>query len=300
MTLRLPWSTLANSAKEPLLWTAAGLLCFVGFLFLTFPFQALQARILAEITRATGWDVRAADWSVELPLGVTWRDLMVSKATAAPFPIESMTMKVDLWAQLTGHRTVDALVHFPGSAQPGSARATGTVTASSWSFQGPTTVKAHLQQIELPSFLKPLVTKGLLRADVNQAWIGNPDGTVLFKGDGMWKAEVADLTLEQIPAGPGRIPSLTFHRVMLTVMCHNDQCDVKDFNGEGPDGSISGQGRLRLMQPIQHTELELTLTVQAGAGWAQKSAGLPLPPLPPGTSLTFKVLGTVANPRLSV
>jgi len=300
MTPRLSWSNMVNSMKEPLLWTAAGVLSFVGFLFLTFPFQALQARILTELTRATGWDIRAAEWSVEWPLGVTWRDLMVSKPSAASFPIESMTMKVDLWAQLAGRRTVDALMHFPGSPQPGAARATGTVTASSWSFQGPTTVKAHLQQIELPSFLKPLVTKGLLRADVNQAWIGNPDGSVLFKGDGMWKAEVADLTLEQIPAGPSRIPSLTFNRVMLTVACHNDHCDVKDFNGEGPDGSVSGQGRLRLMQPIQQTELELSITVQAGAGWAQKSAGLALPPLPPGASLTFKLVGTVANPRLSV
>lgn len=300
MTLRLPWSSMANSMKEPLLWTAAGVLSFAGFLFLTFPFQALQARILTEIARATGWDVRAAEWSVEWPLGVAWRDVTVSRPNAASFPIESMTMRVGLWAQLTGRRTVDALVHFPGSGQPGAARAAGTVTASSWSFQGPTAVKAHLQQIDLSLFLKPLVTKGLLRADVDQAWIGNPDGSVAFKGDGTWKAEAADLTLEQIPAGPGRLPSLTFNRVMLTLTCRNDQCDVKEFNGEGPDGTISGQGRFHLMQPILQTELELSVTVQAGAGWAQKSAGLALPPLPPGTSLTFKVLGTVANPRLSV
>lgn len=300
MTLRLSWSGLANSAKEPLLWTVAGILCFVGFLFLTFPFQALQARILSEITRATGWNVRAADWSVELPLGVAWRDVTVSQSTTASFPIESMSMTVGLWGQLMGHRVLDALVHFPGSAQPGAARAAGTVTASSWSFQGPTTVKAHLQQIDLSLFLRPHVAKGLLRADVDHAWIGNPDGTVSFKGDGTWRVEVADLTLEQIPAGTSRLPSLAFNRVMLTLLCHNDHCDVKEFNGEGPDGSISGQGKFRLTQPIQQTELELTLTVQAGAGWAQKSAGLPLPPLPPGTSLTFKVLGTVANPKLSV
>jgi len=300
MTLRLSWSGLANSVKEPLLWTVAGILCFVGFLFLTFPFQALQARILAEITRATGWDIRAADWSVELPLGVAWRDVTASKSATASFPIESMSMAAAFWGQPTGHRTLDALVHFSGSAQPGAARIMSTVTASSWSFQGPTAVKAHLQQIDLSLFLKPFVTKGLLRGDVDQAWSGNPDGTVAFKGDGTWRVEVADLTLEQIPAGTSRFPSLAFNRVMLTLLCRNDHCEVKEFNGEGPDGSISGQGRFRLTQPIQQTELELTLTVQPGAGWAQKSAGLPLPPLPPGTSLTFKVLGTVANPRLSV
>jgi hypothetical protein len=46
--------------------------------------------------------------------------------------------------------------------------------------------------------------------------------------------------------------------------------------------------------------LELSVTVLAGAGWAQKAATLPIPPLPPGTPLTFKLGGSVANPKLTL
>jgi len=298
--MRLTWPITIDVNKEPVLWAATGIFSFLLFLFLTFPFSALQSRILSEIARTTGWEVRAAEWSVDLPLGVEWRDVVFSKPNAGSFPVESMTMKVGLLAQLMGRHTLNAMVHFPGSAQPGAARATGTLTASSWSFQGPTTLKSHVQQIDLALLFKPFVAKGLLQADVAQAWVGNPDGSATFKGDGIWKAEVKDLVLERIPVGTGQLPSLTFSRVVLGLVCRDTQCDVTEFKGEGPDGSISGLGRIRLQHPMEQTALELSITVQAGSGWAQKSAGLPIPPLPPGTPFTFKVTGSVANPRISV
>lgn len=289
-----------NMRKEPALWALAGILSFLLFLLLTFPFGALQSRILSEISRATGWDVRAAEWSVDFPIGVEWHDVVFAKSHTWSFPVESMTMKVGLLAQLMGRHSVSAKLLFPGSTQPGTARATGTLTASSWSFQGPTTLKSHAQQIDLALMFKPFVAKGLLQAEVAQAWVGNPDGSVTFQGDGIWKAEVKDLTLDRIPLGSGQLPSLTFSRVVLAITCRDNQCDVTEFKGEGSDGSISAQGRIRLQQPVEQTALELSVTVQAGSGWAQKSVGLPIPPLPPGAPFTFKVIGSVANPRISV
>jgi type II secretion system protein N len=297
---RLTWPITVDFKKEPLLWVVTAILSFFLFLFLTFPFGALQARILSEITQATGWEVRAAEWSVDLPIGVEWRDVVFSKPNRGSISVESMTMKIGLLAHLVGRHTLNAMMHFHGSTQADAARATGTVTASSWSFQGPTTIKSHAQQIDLALLFKPFVTKGILQADVIQTWVGNPDGSVTFKGEGTWKADIKDLVLERIPVGGAQLPSLTFNRVTLALVCRDAQCEVTEFKGDGPDGSISGQGRLRLQQPMPQTSLELTITVQAGAGWAQKSVGLPLPPLPPGTPLTFKVLGSVANPKLSV
>jgi type II secretion system protein N len=297
MTGRLPWPITLDLKKEPVLWAMAGILSFLLFFFLTFPFGALQSRILSEIARATGWEVRAADWSVGLPFAVEWHDLVFSKTGTGSITLESMRMTVGLLAQLTGRHTLDAIVHFPGSTQ---SVAEGTLTASSWSFQGPTALKTHLQQIDLMLLLKPYVAKGLLQADVTQAWVGNPDGRATFKGVGSWKAEVKDLMLERIPVGQMHLPSLTFSRVSLGLTCRDASCDVTEFKGEGPDGTITGQGQIRLQQPIQQTTLDLTITVLAGSGWAQKSAGLPFPPLPPGTPFTFKVVGSVANPKLSV
>jgi len=300
MKSRLPWPITLELKKEPVMWAIGALFSFLLFLLLTFPFGMLQSRILSDIARATGWEVRAAEWSVDLPIGVEWHDLVFSKPNTASIPVESMQMSISLLAQLAGRHTLEAMVHFPGSAQSGAARATGRLTVSSWSLQGPTAVKGRAQQIDLALLFKPYIAKGLLQADVAQAWVGNPGGTVTFKGDGSWKAEVKDLVIEPIPIGPAQLPSLTFSRVVLALTCHDQQCDVTEFKGEGPDGSITGQGRLLLRQPLQQTELELTVTMLAGSGWAQKSAGLALPPLPPGTPLRLKVVGSVANPKLSV
>jgi hypothetical protein len=160
------------------------------------------------------------------------------------------------------------------------------------------TGRAH--QIDLAQVVRPYVARGRLDATIAHRWVGTASGGIEFKGDGTWKTEIKDLLLERVPVGSGILPPLAFDRITLTFTCRDTVCDVSEFKGEGPDGSVTGQGRLALQYPLQQTSLDLTVTVTAGSGWAQKSAGLPLPPLPPGTPLTLKLVGSVANPRLSV
>jgi len=148
--------------------------------------------------------------------------------------------------------------------------------------------------------IKPYVTRGLLQADVVQRWENRGKEGIAFKGNGSWKAEIKDLMLERLPVGTAAVPSLTFNRVTAALACHDAVCDVTDFKGDGPDGTITAQGRLLLRQPLQSSTLELTVTVLAGAGWAQKAGSLPIPPLPPGTPLTVKLAGSVANPKLTL
>jgi hypothetical protein len=161
-------------------------------------------------------------------------------------------------------------------------------------------LKARAQQVDLASVIKPYVTRGLLQADVMQRWENRGKEVIAFKGDGAWKVEIKDLVLERIPVGPAAIPSLNFSRVTAALNCHDAVCNITDFKGDGPDGTITAQGRLLLRQPVQSSMLEETVTVLAGAGWAQKAGNLPIPPLPPGTPLTFKLAGSVANPKLTL
>ena len=300
MISRLPWPTTLTLKKEPLLWVGGGLASLLFFLFLTFPFGTLQARVLSELIRATGWEIRAAEWSPALPLAVEWRDLTWTKPGGASIPVQLMRLNVGLLGLLMGQQTVDALVQFPGAAQSGTARATGTVSASSWSFVGPVSLKAHAQQLDLGAVIKPYVARGLLQADVVQRWENRGKDGIAFKGDGSWKAEVKDLVLERIPVGPSAIPSLNFSRVTAAMSCHDTICNITDFKADGPDGTITAQGRLVLQDSVQSSTLELTVTVLAGAGWAQKAGNLPIPPLPPGTPLTIKLGGSVANPKLTL
>jgi type II secretion system protein N len=300
MIARLSWPTTFTLKKEPLAWAAGALTSLLMFLFLTFPFGTLQARVLSELIGATGWDIRATEWSPALPLAVEWRDLTWRKPGGASIPMQVMRLNVGVLGLLMGRQTVDVAVQFPGAGQPGTGRATGTVNASSWSFVGPLSLKAHAHQVDLATVLKPFVTRGLLQADVTQRWENKGKEGIAFKGDGSWKVEVKDLVLERIPVGPAAIPSLNFSRVTAALTCHDAVCDITDFKGDGPDGTITAQGRLLLRQPVEASMLEATVTVLAGAGWAQKAGNLPIPPLPPGTPLTVKLGGPVANPKLTL
>jgi type II secretion system protein N len=300
MIARLSWPTTVALKREPLAWVAGGVASLLLFLLLTFPFATLQARVLSELIRATGWEIRAAEWSPALPLAVEWRDLTWTKPGGASIPVQLMRLNIGVLGWLMGHQSVDGVVQFPGAGQPGTARAMGTVTASSWSFVGPLSLKAHVHQVDLATVIKPYVTRGLLQADVLQRWENRGKEGIAFKGDGSWKAEIKDLVLERIPLGPAAIPSLNFSRVTAALTCHDAVCDITDFKSDGPDGTITAQGRVQLRQPVESSVLEVTVTVLAGAGWAQKAANLPIPPLPPGTPLTVKLGGCVANPRLTL
>ena len=300
MIARLSWLPAAAVKKEFLAWVAGGLASLLVFLFLTFPFGTLQARVLAELIRATGWEIRATDWSPSLPLAVEWHELTWTKPGGASIPVQLMRLNVGVLGLLMGQQTVDALVQFPGGGQPGASKATGTVSASSWSFVGPLSLKAHAQQVDLAALVKPYVTRGLLQADVRQRWENRGKEGIAFKGDGSWKAEVKDLVLERIPVGAAAIPSLNFSHVTAALTCHDAVCDITDFKADGPDGTITAQGRLLLRETVQASALDLTVTLLAGAGWAQKAGTLPIPPLPPGTPLTVKLAGSVANPKLTL
>jgi type II secretion system protein N len=300
MIARLSLPTTFTFKKEPLAWVAGGVASLLLFLFLTFPFGTLQSRVLSELIRATGWEIRAADWSPGLPLAVEWRDLTWTKPGSVSIPVQLMRLNVGVLGLLLGQQTIDGLVQFPGGGQAGAGRATGTVNASSWSFLGPVSLKAHAHQVDLSTVVKPYVSRGLLQADVVQRWENRGKEGIAFKGDGSWKAEIKELVLERIPVGPAAIPSLTFSRVTAALTCHDAVCDITDFKGDGPDGTITAQGRMLLRQPVESSQLEVTVTVLAGAGWAQKAATLPIPPLPPGTPLTLKLGGSFANPKLTL
>ncbi len=300
MMERLAWLKAFEVRKEPLLWALGGIASFVGFFLLTFPYGSLESRTLSEIRQATGWDIRASEWSRGFPVAVEWNSVSLTRPGAPLIQLESMRLSIPLLVQLFGQRSVEASMRFPGNSPAGAGRLSGVVTGSSWTFQGPMTLTGRAHQIDLAQVVRPYVTRGLFDATVAQRWVGTSSGGIEFKGDGTWKTEIKDLLLEHVPVGSGTLPTLAFSRITLALTCRDALCDVSEFKGDGPDGSVTGQGRVALRYPLQLSSLDLTFTVVTGSGWAQKSAGLPIPPLPPGTPLTLKLVGSVANPRLSV
>ena len=285
--------------KGPLGWGLASLACFIVFLFLTFPYGPLQNRLLTELNRASGWEVRAADWSVGLPAAIEWRDLVLAGPTIGTIPVEAARATVGVFQALLGRLVIDYTVQLPGAAQAGAGRATGSLNAASWSLLGSVAVDGHLQQMDLAAILKPYVSRGTVQGDFKHRWDSTQDAAAALKGEGTVKVEVKDLVVDQISAGAASIPSLSFDRIQASLACRGGTCDVTELKGDGVDGSFTAQGRVTLQQPVQQSLLDLTVTVIPGAGFAQKAASLSLPPFQPGTPLTFKLVGPIMTARMA-
>lgn len=292
---RLTWPLSFQIKKGPLMWLFVGSAGFVFFFVLTFPYGALQERILDKLGRATGWQVLATDWSRGFPIAVEWHDVTWAKPDSLTVPVAVMRVEIDVIDLLMGRQTIETLFRLAGGGQ-----AVGRVASPSWSFIGPISIQGQLKQINLAEIATPYVTRGLLQGEFSQEWENRGVEGIVFQGNGSWKAEVNELVLERLPIGKAVLPSLAFSRLTATVTCHDASCDVVEFRGDGPDGSLVAQGRLLLQTPVQISTLDLGVTLIPGPGWATKSAGLPIPPIPTGTPIALKVVGPVANPRVTL
>ncbi len=299
MSWSLAWPE-ALKLKGPLGWGLASLASFIVFLSLTFPYGPLQNRLVTEFNRASGWEVRAADWSVGFPASIEWRDVVLAGPTIGAIPLEAVRTTIGVFQALFGRLVIDYAVQFPGVAQVGAGRATGSLTAASWGLRGPVSVKGHLQQIDLATILKPYVSRGTAQGDFMHRWDSTQGATAALKGEGTVKVEIKDLVVERIASGTSAIPSLTFGRIQAALACRDAACDVTELKGDGVDGSFTALGHVTLRQPLQQSLLDLTVTIVPGAGFAQKAASLSLPPFQPGTPLTFKLVGPITNARVAL
>lgn len=293
-----PWKHLA-AWKEPALWSAGGLVVFALCLVFTFPYNALQTRLIGELQRATGVTVQAAQWSVGFPLALEWRQITASKSEWPPVQLGAIRAQVGLLSALTGGATLDLAAQIDARS-PAAGTLTSTINASSWAFSGPLEVHGTLTQIDLSALARPYVSHGSVSGTFTQHLdhLRPPSATSI--GEGTWKLTASDLALDQIPVGNGRILSLTLNQLAIGFVCREQLCTLTDLKADSSEGSLSGEGTITIQMPLQQSQLALSLTVTPGPGFAAKAGSLGLPPLPPGTPITVKVQGTLAQARLAL
>lgn len=296
MIARLRW---LDEWKEVLAWAAGGLGVLIASFLATFPYGALHARIVAEVNRSTGMDVRVADWTVGLPLAIEWRNVTLSRPDWGPVQLAALQTRIGVVKALTGSLALD-MVARQHEATPNAGLARLALTASSLSLIGPLTVSGQFQQVDLSKVVRRYVSRGVLTGEFSHRVESVQSQAGVLKGEGMWKAEVRDLAIDQIPAGGGRILSLGFTKISAGLVCRDMVCDVTELKGDGLDGSFTGEGTVTIRQPLQNSQLALTVTVVPGAGFSAKSSTLGLPVLPPGTPMTIKVVGSLAQPRIAL
>ncbi len=283
-------------SKHALLWATAGAGLLALFFFMTFPYDALQARVLAEVERKSGLDVRARNWTFGFPLTMEWRDVELAKRDFGPIRLEAMQARIGLLKLMLGDVALDLRIRQPG-ASADAGRAEVKVTADSWAFDGPLTLKGRVQHIDLSQVAGPYVSRGVAKAEFSQQWDGarTPGGSI--NAQGTWRLDVNDIVLERIPIGSATLPSLAFSRAAASLECHEAVCRILELQGDGTDGSFTGEGHITLQRPFAKSAVELTMTITPGPGFASKAAAMGLPPFPAGMPIKFKLTGPLSQVR---
>lgn len=294
ITLRWP-----EEWRETLAWAGGGVCLLILCLAATFPYEALHKRIVAELNRATGMDIRVGNWTIGLPLGIEWRNVTLAKSDWTPIQLASLQADVGILHALSGGLGLDVVIHL-GKDSPGGGLAKGTFTAASFSLAEPVSVAGRFQQVDLSKIIRPYVGHGMLNGNFSHRVERAHTADGAIKGEGTWKAEATDLTIDHIPVGNGRTLSLAFNQASAELVCKDSLCEVTGLKGEGPDGSFTGDGNITVQQPIQDSRLALTVTIIPGEGYASKANTSGLPPLPPGNPITVKIAGTLAQARIAL
>lgn len=285
--------------KTIIAWTLSGLGLVIVCVLVTFPYGALQARLVAELSRATGMEIRVADWSIGLPLGLEWRDITLSGPEWAPIQLAGLQANMGIVQALGGELGLDLIMHVNDTSSA-TGLATSSLVSTSFSFDGPVTLQGQIQQVELSKLVPRYARHGMLNGRFSHRLVSGHTTLGSMKGEGTWKADATDVAVDRIPVGNGRMLALSFSKVTAELVCKDNICEVAELKGDGTDGAFTGTGAITLQQPIQNSQLALTVTLIPGTGFAAKAATLNLLSPPPGTPITVKLIGTLAQARVAL
>ncbi len=264
----------------------------------TFPYDALRARVLAEISTQSGLHISAAEWQLVWPLGFTGHRVTISQPGRWEVLADQVATSVSVLSLLTGKPRLDVTAMFPGRASAGAGIVEAKMIMSAWAESGPIALTGRLERVDLGTLKLKGVTQGLLQGTVDQQWQRSSDGRLMPVGEANWDARIENLVLDQLPVGPFMLPTLTIAKTMLTVHCQSAVCQVLTFKGDGPDGSVSGSGTVTVGPSVLQTNVALSLTLAPGAGYAQRlaAAGIPMAAGP----ITVHLTGPLAQPVVSL
>lgn len=280
-------------------WTAGlfGLVTF--FLAVTFPYDALQARLLAEVSGRTGVEINADQWEIDWPFGLVWRGVSLFTEENVRVPMDELRVTFNAASVLTGRLAADMVASLHGDAPTGGGRATVRVTANSWSGNSATSAAGRIEHLPLSALGFPAARRGRLSVDFTQRWEGTSPAGGTAGMEGTWTIDVADVSIEPIALGQIRLPSVTLAHARMTLHCRAAVCRVQELTGDGTDGFFQGDGQITLRRPFRNSTLALSVSVTPSPAFAQRAAASGLPLAAAGVPMRVSVNGSIAQPRLA-
>jgi len=279
--------------KTGLIWALYAGLMVVVFVLLTFPYEQLQARVLAELSRTSGWTIAAEQWALAWPLGLEWRDVNLTAPGSSRVRVDRVKLSLLPISVLQGRPSVTARVESGEGPEGGRGYVTGRGTLRGWSRPVLVRLTGTAERFDVGRLGLPGMKRGLLKGEFDQRWNES--------GEGQWQMEFTDVQLESVPVGPSIVPLVRFSSLKGRVQCREGLCRIESFSGAGPDGTLSGSGTLGPRRnPAVQSELALSVTVTVSPEFAQRASANGMALASPGLSLTVNLRGPVSNLQLAL
>jgi len=283
---------MGSRLKRGLIWALYTGAMLVVFALLTFPYEQLQTRVLAELSRTSGWTIGAEKWALAWPFGLEWQGVNLSSPGSPSVKVDRVKLALVPSSLLQRHPSVMARVESGEGPEEGRGYLTGRGTLQGWSRPILDRLTGTAERFDLGKLGLPGMKRGLLKGDFDQHLNGS--------GEGQWQVEFTDLQLESVPVGPAVVPLIRFASLKGRAQCREKLCRIESFTGTGPDGTLSGSGTLGPRQPAVQSELALAVTVTISPEFAQRAATNGMPFASPGLSLTVNLRGPVSNLQLAL
>jgi type II secretion system protein N len=281
-----------------LAYTLYGLVAFVVFFYIMFPYDLLRQRIVAQFSRQD-LQLTIAKLRPDFPPGVEFQQIRLLTPQAASARalahIERLQAQPNFFALAT--RTLD----FQLAGRLYSGQLTGNVRADMANGTSPWELQANLSDLQVEQH--PLAQKD------NTAFLRgrlNGDITATLDSDGLLQQGVVNLRMQPLVfvGNEGlQLPlqrEITCDSLQSQLQLKAGQWQIVSFNCRGDDLAINARGTIQWQQPLRDSALELHVQMRSETTFKQEIdlLGTFMRRRPDRRGvLSFSIRGTLEQPR---
>ena len=283
--LRIRIGGFARTHRNAIVYSAFGAAVFIASLAATFPYAATLTALL----RPLSLGFSSSGQGINLPLGAALSDVrVVSLEPAAPFEIESpdVTLAPALGALLLGEPGVRVHAQLYGGALGATLYRRGAHIG----------IGFGLSDIALAQITALRAIGGKVLGRISGGGWAEIAGKDTTAATGELDFRTADLTVQ---VAEGFAP-IRLGKVEGTLkLARGGALRVSNLSGRGPDGTISGQGTIRLGPDAGQSRIDFALTIEP-SDEGRKRLGIlfGLLPHPPGPQ-PYMLSGPLLTPSIS-
>ncbi len=243
-------------------YTLFALLSLFLFLYLTFPYEKFQKRVLAIIEENTSIRIKVEEGGLRFPFGIQWqgvhfflspnleRDFFTSdsiEAEVEPFPLLKRIVEIPL------------SVHAIGGEFNGRLSIEQREKEIQYLLEGKGS-DLDLKRLNLRGMGLKEGIEGILKGEIKSGWTGRN----FLRGEGFLYFESSDVRLKNIGSpivGGFTLPEAFFSKITGRINLKDGVGHLDNLLATGPEVEVSGSGNILLKEALPESLINLSFNL---------------------------------------